>query len=75
LKDAQLLADGAAPHLLDHAESLASSLREEMRKEYSSRLQKNMEKMKWPGRDLVLADSIATEWMEIVQLLLELQKP
>jgi hypothetical protein len=75
LKEAQLLADGAAPHLVDHAESLASSLREEMRKEYSGRLQKNLEKMKWPGRELVLTDIVTGEWREAVELLLELQKP
>lgn len=75
LKEAQLLADGAAPHLVDHAASLASSLREEMRREYTGRLQKNLDRIGWPGRELLLTDTVMAEWTEAVMLLLELQKP
>ncbi|KKA20272.1 RINT-1 family protein [Rasamsonia emersonii CBS 393.64] len=75
LKDAQFAAEGAAPHLVDHTEKLASALREQLRKDFSSRLQRALEKMKWPGKDLVLTDSLIEEWAESVELLLDLQEP
>ncbi|KAL1964074.1 hypothetical protein VTN77DRAFT_7492 [Rasamsonia byssochlamydoides] len=75
LKDAQITAEGAAPHLVDHTEKLASALREELRKDFSSRLQRTLEKMKWPVKDLVLTDSLIEEWAESVELLLDLQEP
>jgi RAD50-interacting protein 1 len=75
LQAAQVLADGAATHLVDHAEHLAAASREEMRREYSARLQSSLDKMKWPGRQLAPEDDIIVEWTEAVERLLDLQKP
>jgi len=75
LKDAQTGAEGAAPHLIDHTEKLALSLREQMRKGFSERLRRTVEKMGWPGKDLVLTDGLTEEWVEGVELLLDLQEP
>jgi hypothetical protein len=75
LKDAQFAAEGAAPHLVDHTEKLASVLKEQLRKDFSNRLQRVLEKMKWPSKDLVLTDGLISEWTESVKLLLDLQEP
>lgn len=75
LKDAQTGAEGAAPHLIDHTEKLALSLREQMRKDFSERLRRTVERMGWPGKDLVLTDGLTEEWVEGVELLLDLQEP
>lgn len=75
MKDAQFAAEGAGPHLVDHTEKLASTLREQLRKDFSSRLQRVLEKMKWPGKDLVLTDGLIEEWAKSVELLLDLQEP
>lgn len=75
MKDAQPAAEGAAPHLVDYTEKLASGLREQMRRDFSGRLQKVLEKMKWPGKDVVITDGLIKEWTDCVELLLDLQEP
>jgi len=75
LKDAQPAADGAAPHLVDYTEKLASGLREQLRRDFSGQLQRVLEKMKWPGKELTLTDGLIKEWMDCVRLLLDLQEP
>jgi hypothetical protein len=75
LTDAQFAADGAAPHLVDHTEKLASAVRERLRRDFSGGLQKALEKMKWPGKDLVLSGEILRDWADGVELLLDLQTP
>ena len=75
LKDAQPAAEGAAPHLVDYTEKLASTLREQMKGEFSGRLQKRLEQMKWPSRELHLPDDLTSQWMEDAELLLDLQTP
>lgn len=75
LKDAQPRAEGAAPHLVDYIERLASALREQMKRDFSGRLQKKLEQMKWPSKDLRLPDDLMTQWRSDVELLLDLQIP
>lgn len=75
LKDAQPAAEGAAPHLVDRTEQLASALRGQMKGVFSSRLQKILEQMKWPVKDLRLTDDLITQWKGDVELLLDLQSP
>lgn len=75
LKDAQPAAEGAAPHLVDHTAKLASVLREEMKANFIKRLQKTLEQMKWPVKDLHLTDSLVSQWKSDVELLLGLQIP
>lgn len=75
LKDAQPAAEGAAPHLVDYTEKLASALRERMKGEYSGRLQKRLEQIKWPSKDLHLPGDLTSQWRDDAELLLDLQTP
>lgn len=75
LKDAQPAAEGAAPHLVDYVEKLASGLREHMKTEFTSRLQKTLEQMKWPSKELRLSEDVMAQWRSDVGLLLDLQMP
>lgn len=75
LKDAQPAAEGAAPHLVDYVEKLASGLREHMKTEFTSRLHKTLEQMKWPSRELRLSEDVMAQWRSDVGLLLDLQMP
>lgn len=75
LKDAQPAAEGAAPHLVDYTEKLASTLRQQMKNHFGSRLQKTLEQMKWPTRELNITDNLLAQWSQDVGLLLDLQTP
>lgn len=46
-----------------------------MRKDFSERLRRTVDKMGWPGKELVLTDDLIEEWVEGVELLLDLQEP
>ena len=61
--------------MVDYAEKLASTLWHQMKKDFTSRLQKSLEKMKWPQKDLVLTNDVVAEWADSVRLLLSLQEP
>jgi hypothetical protein len=75
LKDAQPAAEGAAPHLVDYTDKLASALRQQMKKYFGDRLQKTLEEMKWPTRQLNLTDQLLAQWRQDVELLIDLQLP
>lgn len=75
LKDAQVAAEGAAPHLVDTIEKIVTSVKKRIQEVFSSRLQSTLEKLKWPGKDLVLNDSFLQEWADNVDLLLNFQEP
>lgn len=75
LQAAQVAAEGAAPHLVDHAEQLATSVKQQLQDRLSGRLQKALDKLKWPSRELVLNDAFVQEWVTSVDLLLDLQEP
>ena len=75
LQAAQVAAEGAAPHLVDRAEQLANSVKQQLQDRLSGRLQKALDKLKWPSRELVLNDSFVQEWVTSVDLLIDLQEP
>jgi RAD50-interacting protein 1 len=75
LKTAQIAAEGAAPHLIDYVENLATSVKKQLQDRFSGQLQHALDKLKWPNRDLVLNDGFIKEWLESVDLLLDLQEP
>ena len=75
LKDAQPAAEGAAPHLVNYTDKLASALRQQMKKYFGDRLQKTLEEMKWPTRQLNLTDQLLAQWRQDVELLIDLQLP
>ncbi|EEA27470.1 hypothetical protein EYB25_001535 [Talaromyces marneffei] len=75
LQAAQIAAEGAAPHLVDHAERLANSVKNQLQDRLSGRLQNVLDKLKWPSRELVLNEAFIQEWVTSVDLLLDLQEP
>ncbi|KAJ5135616.1 uncharacterized protein N7515_004894 [Penicillium bovifimosum] len=75
LKDAQPAAEGAAPHLVDYTDRLASALKQQMKKYFGDRLQKTLEELKWPTRQLNVIDQLLARWREDVELLIDLQLP
>ncbi|KAJ5361006.1 hypothetical protein N7541_001850 [Penicillium brevicompactum] len=75
LKSAQPAAEGAAPHLVDYTDKLASALRQQMKKYFGDRLQKTLQELKWPTRELNVTDQLLSCWRQDVELLLDLQTP
>ena len=75
LKDAQPAAEGAAPHLVDYTDKLASALRQQMKKYFGDRLQKTLEELKWPTKQLNVTDQLLARWRQDVELLIDLQLP
>jgi hypothetical protein len=75
LKDAQPAAEGAAPHLVDYTDKLASALRQQMKKYFSDRLQKTLEELKWPTKQLNVTEQLLARWRQDVELLIDLQLP
>jgi hypothetical protein len=75
LKEAQPAAEGAAPHLINYTEKLASALRQQLRKFFGDRLQKTMDSLKWPTRELNITDKLLAQWTQDVELLIDLQMP
>ncbi|KAJ5439786.1 uncharacterized protein N7458_010784 [Penicillium daleae] len=75
LKEAQPAAEGAAPHLIDYTEKLASALRQQLRKFFGDRLQKTLEGLKWPTRELNITEKLLAQWRQDVELLIDLQMP
>lgn len=75
LKDAQPAAEGAAPHLVDYTDRLASALEQQMKRYFGDRLQKTLEEMKWPTRQLNITDQLLARWRQDVELLIDLQLP
>ncbi|EAW09690.1 RINT-1 family protein [Aspergillus clavatus NRRL 1] len=75
LQDAQPAAEGAASHLVDYVGKLATGLREQMKDNFTKRLQATLEQMKWPSKDFHLPDELKAQWAENVELLLDLQTP
>lgn len=61
--------------MVDYTAKLVSVLREEMKANFTKRLQKTLEQMKWPVKDLHLTDSLVSQWKSDVELLLSLQIP
>ncbi|ODH12912.1 hypothetical protein ACO22_07791 [Paracoccidioides brasiliensis] len=75
MKSAQPAAEGAAPHLVDYAEKIANTLREQIAKVFEDNLEEVLTKMKWPGKELDIPDGLINDWTDAVELLLELQEP
>lgn len=75
LKEAQPRAEGAAPHLMDYTEKLASALRQQLKKFFGDRLEKTLQALKWPTRELNITDSLMAQWRQDVELLIDLQTP
>ena len=75
LKQAQPAAEDAAPHLIDHVEKTALSMRRQIRDIFAARLENSLAKIKWPTKDARLMGTTEQEWIAGVECLLKLQEP
>lgn len=75
LKETQPAAEGAAPHLIDYTEKLASALREQLKEFFAHRLQESLDALKWPTRELKITEKVLAQWRQSVELLIDLQIP
>lgn len=46
-----------------------------MRDDFASTLQKTLERMGWPSKELKLTDNLVGEWTDQVETMLDLQEP
>ena len=72
---AQTAAEGAAPHLLDQLRSASQETYQNLKAQLTSKLSKVLDQMKWPKKELALAQSTVDEWSRYTKLLLRLQEP
>lgn len=75
LKKAQIAAEDAAPHLIDHVDGIIRTLWQQMKDAFAKDLEEALTKMKWPGKDTKLEGRLAHDWIEGVEKLLDLQRP
>lgn len=75
LERAQILAEGAAPHLLDQISTMTNSLYEDIKREWEEKLRKALDGMKWPKKDMNLTGKHIEDWSHYTKLLLKLQEP
>ncbi|KAL9600979.1 MAG: hypothetical protein Q9219_002801 [cf. Caloplaca sp. 3 TL-2023] len=75
LREAQPAAEDAAPHLVDHVDQNARSLWQQMKNTFAADFEKVLNKMKWPGKSIILSSALEQEWTEGVEKLLEVQEP
>lgn len=75
LEDLQSSADGAAPHLIDHARSKAKYMADQMEKVFASQLKKVLKQISWPNPEATVPESLQADFTTAVEKLLNLQKP
>ena len=75
VKAAQPAAEGAAPHLVDHVEQQARTLYDSLKKGFESELEKTLDEMDWPNKELKLTGGLIAKWTDQVETLLDLQEP
>ncbi|KAF2087230.1 RINT-1 family protein [Saccharata proteae CBS 121410] len=72
----QEVAEGAAPHLLDHVARMAGNLRGQLYDAFAADLEAVLKKLDWPKRpELALLGSLQEDWTRSVIRLLDLQQP
>lgn len=75
VKAAQPAAEGAAPHLVDHIEQKTHTLFNLLKKCFEADLNKTLDEMKWPNKELNLTGGLVAKWTDQVEALLDLQEP
>lgn len=75
LQDAQVLAEGGAPHLIDQVMTLTKDLFEHIKLKWEGRLKATLEKMGWPKKDMNTLGTNIEDWSRYTELLLKLQEP
>ena len=61
--------------MVDHVDKVAQNLSKELHVKYSTDFEKVLQRMRWPGKSLTLAEDVADEWRTNVERLLQLQEP
>lgn len=75
LQEAQILAEGGAPHLLDEIAALTKDLYDHAKAKWSSKLTEVLGKMGWPKKNMNLLGNNTIDWSQYTELLLRLQEP
>ena len=75
LQPLQEVAEGAAPHLLDHIVRQVEVLRETIRESFAADLEKLLKKMGWPKALDTIPLALQQEWSNVIFRLLDLQRP
>ncbi|KIW19273.1 hypothetical protein PV08_03567 [Exophiala spinifera] len=75
VQDAQIAAEGAAPQLVYELERQNQVLYEKLKQKLEDDLNKTLEQMKWPRKELNLLGNVRDQWHQQVRLLLALQDP
>lgn len=75
VQDAQGAAEGAAPQLVYTLERQSKDIYNGITKALEGDLQRTLEEMKWPSKELNLLSNVCEKWSTQVRLLLELQDP
>ena len=75
LKESQMAAEQAAPHLVDYVQQMAKDLCGELESTISGNLEEILAKMKWPGKEMNLTDDLVQAWKLCVKQLLDFQRP
>lgn len=75
LKKAQVAAEDAAPHLIDHVDKTIQTLWQQMKDAFAGDFEATLTKMKWPGKDVRFEGILEHDWREGVEKLLDLQEP
>ena len=75
LKPLQEVAEGAAPHLLDHISNQVQDVRQTIEGSFSADLEKTLEKMNWPrAKTTTVPIALRPQWTENFARLLNLQR-
>lgn len=75
LREAQVLAEGGAPHLLDQITLSTKNLHEHIKVKWEGKLRETLDKMGWPKKGMKLLGKDIELWSELTELLLKLQEP
>lgn len=75
LQPLQEVAEGAAPHLLDHIVDQVQQLRRTIQASFGDDLEKTLKKLSWPKALETVPLALQKEWSTNVGRLIDLQKP
>lgn len=75
LQPLQEIAEGAAPHLVDHVTGTSNALRDRITKHFSEDFEKTLKKLYWPKAEISVPPGLQQEWEKNIGRLLDLQRP
>ncbi|KAJ9661916.1 hypothetical protein H2198_001668 [Neophaeococcomyces mojaviensis] len=75
LEIARPATDEGAPHLFDQVSTISTKLYEDVKNNLETKLQKTLDNMKWPKKEVNLLGRNVEDWSTYTELLLGLQEP